>query len=277
VLAISNDAVRSPNEIASVATLLGLNADSVRAQLASQRTGGQGGNGANGASGAAPQNGASGGAQNASQRGGFNLPEVTDDQCKKITADLAKHPEVQTKIQDLRTKMMNGEMDRQAMQAESQKIYAAAGIDGQIARACSFRDRQRQGGAGAAAGGASSGFQGGAASAQGAAGGTRAQGRRGMVFVVKNGKYTPKVVRLGVSNYDVSEVLSGLSEGDSVAILNVAAMQAKQQADLDQIRNRAGVPGLQRQQGTQGGAAGGAQGGAGARPGAGAPRPGGGG
>jgi HlyD family secretion protein len=274
VLAVSNDAVRSPNEITSVATLLGLNADSVRAQLASQRSGGQGGNGgqANGAAGqsaAGAQNGAAGGAQNASQRGGFNLPPVTDDQCKKITADLAKHPEVQTKIQDLRTKMMNGEMDRQAMQAESQKIYAAAGIDGQIARACSFRDRQRQGGAGAA-GGAQGGFQGGAG---GAAGAGRAQGRRGMVFVVKNGKYTPKVVRLGVSNYDVSEVLSGLSEGDSVAILNVAAMQAKQQADLDQIRNRAGVPGLQKQQSPQGGAAGGAAGRTGA--GGGGQRPGG--
>ena len=256
VLAISNDAVRSPNEIASVATLLGLNADSVRAQLASQRTGGQGGNGANGASGAAPQNGASGGAQNASQRGGFNLPEVTDDQCKKITADLAKHPEVQTKIQDLRTKMMNGELDRQAMQAESQKIYAAAGIDGQIARACSFRQRSQGGSAGRTRA-ARADAQGGAQSGQGAAGGARAQGRRGMVFVVKNGKYTPKVVRLGVSNYDVSEVLSGLNEGDSVAILNVAAMQAKQQADLDQIRNRAGVPGLQKQQSPQGGAAGG--------------------
>lgn len=70
-----------------------------------------------------------------------------------------------------------------------------------------------------------------------------------MVFVVKGGKYTPKVVQLGVSNYDVSEVLSGLNVGDSVAILNVAAMQAQQQASLDQIRNRAGVPGMQRQQG----------------------------
>lgn len=270
VLAISNDAVRSPNEIASVATLLGLNADSVRAQLASQRSGGQGGNGANGANGAAAQNGASGGAQNASQRGGFNLPPVTDDQCKKVTADLAKHPEVQTKIQDLRTKMMNGEMDRQAMQAESQKIYAAAGIDGQIARACSFKQRQQSGGA---AGAAPGGSQGGAANAPGAAGGSRAQGRRGMVFVVKNGKYTPKVIRLGVSNYDVSEVLSGLNEGDSVAILNVAAMQAKQQADLDQIRNRAGVPGLQKQQSPQGGAAGGAAGRTGA--GGGGQRPGG--
>ena len=77
-----------------------------------------------------------------------------------------------------------------------------------------------------------------------------------MVFLVSNGKYTPKLVRLGVSNYDVSEVISGLNEGDSVAILNVAAMQAKQQADLDNIRNRGGVPGLQRQQNTQGGAGG---------------------
>ena len=264
VLAVSNDAVRSPNEIASVATLLGLNADSVRAQLASQRAGGGAQRG--GAQAAANQ---TGGAQNAGQRGGANLPEVTDAQCQKITATLAKHPEVQKQLQDLRTKMMNGELDRQAMQAESQKIYSAAGVDGQVARACNFKQRQQGGGqTGAQNGGAQGGFQGGAQGEAGAGIGQRAGGRRGMVFVVKNGKYTPKVVRLGVSNYDVSEVLSGLSEGDSVAILNVAAMQARQQADLDQVRNRAGVPGLQRQQGA-GGAAGGAGGGAGgaARPG----------
>ena len=300
-LAVSNDAVRSPNEASQVATLLGLNPDTVRAQLASQRGsfGGQraqGGNGqANGGQAADPQSGpaqntaqpSQGGAQNGGQgrQGGFNLPEVTDEQCQKVTATLAKHPDVQTKIGDLRTRMMNGELDRQTMQAEMQKIYSAAGVDAQVARACNFRERQRSQGGQNAQGTARQGAgQGGAGQVgaaqtgafQGAvAGASRA--RRGMVFVVKNGKYTPKVVRLGVSNYDVSEVLSGLNEGDSVAILNVAAMQAKQQADLDQIRNRAGVPGLQRQQGTQGGAAGGAQGGAGGRPGAGAPRPGGGG
>jgi hypothetical protein len=194
-----------------------------------------------------------------SRQGGGNLPPVTDAQCAKVTADLAKHPDVQTKIADLRTRMMNGEIDRQAMQAESQKIYAAAGIDGQVARACNFR--QRQGGQNGQAGGAQAaprGTNGPQAGAAATTGGGRAGGRRGMVFVVKNGKYTPKVVRLGVSNYDVSEVLSGLSEGDSVAILNVAAMQARQQAELDQVRNRGGVPGLQRQQqqGGQGGAAG---------------------
>jgi hypothetical protein len=86
-----------------------------------------------------------------------------------------------------------------------------------------------------------------------------------MVFLVDNGKYIPKVVRLGVSNFDVSEVVSGLNEGDSVAILNVAAMQARQQEEMDRMRSRSGMPGMQRQQpqGGQGGqgGAGGAQGG----------------
>ena len=289
-LAVSNDAVRSPNEVVSVATLLGLNPDSVRAQLASQRgsfggqrgqAGGQNRGGQQAGTQNAAQNfqgaGQQGGAQQGGQgrQGGFNLPEVTDAQCQKVTADLAKHPEVQKQIADLRTKMQSGELDRQAMQAESQKIYKAAGIDGQVARACNFRQRQGgggQGGSGAAAqnGGASTG-----AAQSGQAGQSgRGRGRRGMVFVVKGGKYTPKVVQLGVSNYDVSEVLSGLNDGDSVAILNVAAMQAQQQASLDQVRNRGGVPGLQRQQqGGQGGAGGGA--GAAGRTGGGAPRGGG--
>jgi len=314
VLAISNDAVRSPNEIVSVATLLGLNPDSVRAQLASQR-GNSGGPGAGGQGGRAQNGGAQNNAPNAAQnfqsttqaggqgqtrgqgqgrQGGFNLPEVTDEQCQKVTAALAKNADAQKQLADLRTRMMNGELDRQAMQAESQKIYAAAGVDAQVARACNFRQRQGgqnaggqraggQRGGGAESGGAQSGaaqnagastgaFQGG----QGGQGGA-GRGRRGMVFTVRNGKYTPKVVRLGVSNYDVSEVLSGLNEGDSVAILNVAAMQAQQQASLDQIRNRGGVPGLQRQQQGQGGQGGaGGAGGAGAgRAGAGAPRGGG--
>ena len=278
-LAVSNDAVRSPNEASSVATLLGLNPDSVRAQLASQRGSFAGQRGQPGGAQSAAASGAAQNFQGQSQgqsggqgrQGGANLPPVTDDQCQKVTAALAKHPDVQTKLGDLRTRMMNGELDRQAMQAESQKLYASAGVDAQVARACSFRQRQAgrngQGGtqAGAAQNGGSStgAFQGGQTG--------RARGRRGMVFVVKNGKYTPKVVQLGVSNYDVSEVLSGLNEGDSVAILNVAAMQAQQQASLDQVRNRGGVPGLQRQQPQgQGGT-----GGAGGRAGGGAPRGGG--
>ena len=297
VLAIPNDAVRSPNEVASVAPLLGLDPDSVRAMLRNQG-GGRGGNrlgsaqgtqggtidGTPGAAstsaeltstnaqgqrpqGTQPAPGASG--PGGQQRGGFNLPQVTDAQCAAVTATLAKHPDVQTKISDLRTKMMSGELDRQAMQAEMQKIYSAVGLDPQVARACNFRNRGAQGGGGAAgtsgAAGGPSGA-GGLSGAQGGFGGGQSQGRRGLVFVAsdttKNKKYTPKLVRLGASNFDYSEVLNGVKEGDLVAILNVAALQAKQQQDLNNIRGRAGVPGIQRP--NAGGAAGG---GAGARPG----------
>jgi len=277
-LAVSNDAVRSPNEAASVATLLGLSADSVRAQLASQRgsfagrRGQAGGTQTGGAQTTSAQNAQNSQAGGQGRQGGANLPQVTDAQCQKVTADLAKRPDLQKQLADLRTRMMDGELDRQTMQAESQKIYSAAGVDPQVARACNFR--QRQGGQNAQGGAQRGGAQTAAGSTGAFQAGQSGRGRRGLVFTVKNGKYTPKVVQLGASNYDVSEVLSGLNEGDSVAILNVAAMQAQQQASLDQIRNRGGVPGLQRQQpqGTQGGAAGGA--GAG-RAGAGAPRGGG--
>lgn len=291
-LAVANDAVRSPNEIVSVATLLGLDPDSVRAQLAAQgggrggfqrgASGGQRGAGVTSASrtgtGAAEASPAhqQGGGQRG--QGGFNLPEVTDAQCRTVADSLAKHPDVQKTISDLRTRMMNGEIDREAMQAESQKIYAGLKLDPSVVRACNFRNRGQQGGQGGQRGqqgqgaGSQSGGAGNAQAGPGGAGGRGQGGRRGMVFTVKAGKYTPMVVRLGVSNYDVSEVISGLSEGDSVAILNVAAMQARQQAQLDQVRNRGGVPGMQRQQpaggqGGQGGPRGGAGGAAGARPG----------
>jgi HlyD family secretion protein len=266
-LAVSNDAVRSPNEVVSVATMLGLNADSVRALLFAGGRGGQGGqNGGAPGGGAAGQQSSGAQAAPASQAGGRqgrgNLPEVTAQQCAQVTAALAKKPEVQKQLDDLRAKMMSGELDRQAMQAETQKIYAAAGVDAGIARAC----RQREQGAGTqrASGGNSAGGNaaGGASqNAGGMSGGRGAGGRRGMVFLVENGKYVPKVVRLGVSNFDVSEVVSGLTEGDSVAILNVAAMQARQQEEMDRIRSRGGMPGMQRQQPQQGGQ-GGQQGGA---------------
>jgi HlyD family secretion protein len=282
VLAVSNDAVRSPNEVATVAPLLGLDPDSVQAELRKQGGGRGGGTRVGSNQGqSTPIDGTAGGsAANAEltstaaqgqaaqggqggQRGGFNLPQVTDKQCEAVTATLAKHPEVQTKISDLRTRMTSGEIDRQAMQAEMQKIYTAAGLDAGVARACNFHQR---GGAAGASG--ASGANGANGTQAGAAGGSGrgAGGRRGLVFVAtdttKNKKYSPRMVRLGASNFDYSEVLSGVKEGELVAILNVAALQAKSQADMNQVRGRAGVPGIQRAPTT-----GGAAGGAGARPG----------
>ncbi|MEP6905212.1 MAG: efflux RND transporter periplasmic adaptor subunit [Gemmatimonadales bacterium] len=298
VLAIPNDAIRSPNEVASVAPLLGLSPDSVSALLKNQR-GGAGGQQVGSANGASPAGGAGtrggaltsnaqgqGGAGGQGGGGGFNLPEITDKQCQAVTATLAKHPEVQAKIADLRTRMQSGELDRQAMQAEQKKIYSAIGLNSDTTRACNFKQRQAGQGAGASGAGANAGggaAPSGAASTGGqggAAGGGRSGGRsRGLVFVSKDKKYDPRLVRLGISNFDYTEVLSGVQEGEQVAILNVAVLQAKNQADMNQVRSRSALPGVQRP--TTGGAAGGAAGGAGrtggAAGGGGAPRSGGGG
>ncbi len=293
VLAIPNDAVRNQNEVVSVAKLLGLDPDSVRAQIRNASGGGRPDGGTQ-ATNASFGGGNQGGSQTASrgsaasangngpQGGGgrASMPDVTDQQCAAVTAALARSPDTQKKLGALRERMRSGELDRQAVQAESQKLYAAIKVDPAVARACNARERGGQRG-GQRADGATGGGESATSGPAGAQAGTAAQngnsavqdggsgrGRRGMVFTVKDGKYTARVVRLGVSNFDVAEVLEGLQEGEQVAILNVAAMQARQQTELDQMRGRAGVPGMQRQQ--PGGQSGqGAQGGQAGRAGAG--------
>jgi len=55
-----------------------------------------------------------------------------------------------------------------------------------------------------------------------------------MVFV-RNGKsWSPRTVRLGVSDFDYSQVLSGLHDGDVVALLGAAVLQAQR----DQVNAR---------------------------------------
>jgi HlyD family secretion protein len=81
------------------------------------------------------------------------------------------------------------------------------------------------------------------------------------VFVAKGATFEPRVVTLGIANYDFTEVLSGLTEGEQVAIITAAALQQRRQEQLERFRGMTGggVPGMQRQQGgTPGGAGGGA-------------------
>lgn len=164
VLAIPNDAIRSPRELATIAPILGLNPDSLRTMM--QRPKGGGGGGAAGA-------GGGGGAAGAG-RGG----------------------------------------------AGSTRTGGGGG-------------RRGAGGAGGG-GGVSGGGGGGAASSDaggvaGAGGGTRA-----VVFIKAAGRWAPKAVRTGVSDFDYTEVVRGLQQGDSVALLASAAMQAQR----DQMQQR---------------------------------------
>lgn len=139
VLAIPNDAIKSPREAVATGAMLGLSADTINAELKAQgynpagRGGGfgrgrrnGGGGGANGGNGAQPgANGAqttgaattSGGdvmfaAQQGQQggfqggQGGFGM-QVSDADCKKIDDILAKHPKEKAELDSLRAKMMS--------------------------------------------------------------------------------------------------------------------------------------------------------------------------
>ena len=82
------------------------------------------------------------------------------------------------------------------------------------------------------------------------------------VFVKQGEKYSPRVVRLGVSDFDYSEILgNSLQQGAQVALLGPAVLQA--QRDQLQARIRAGAGGgLQTTTPAAGGAGGAAAGGA---------------
>ena len=210
VLAVPSDAIRNARDAATVATVLGVNPDSLRTMLASGRRGGRGG----AAAGAASSTASGAGGADTTRRGRFR--------------------------------------------------GAASSTAGGMQFGDSTRRRRfAQGGAAGAASstGASFGAQGGAAGAGGGGGGGGFQ----VVFVKKDGKYTPRLVRVGISDFDYTEVLSGVTEGEQVALLGAAVLQA--QREQQQQRIRAGTGGGLQQQTTPAAGAGG--GGAGGRPGGG--------
>ena len=107
------------------------------------------------------------------------------------------------------------------------------------------------------------------------AGAGRAQATRGVVFVRKGTTFEPRLVTLGVANYDVTQVVSGLVEGEQVALVSAAVLQQSRTQMQDRIRSRTGLPGMGGQ--PSGGGRGGTRSGGGGAAGAAAPAAGGGG
>ena len=154
----------------------------------------------------------------------------------------------------------------------------ASGAGG--ARGAGSRGTRGGAGGGAASGGAAGGGQGGGGQGGGAGGGRGGQGGGALspgahaVVFIKGGTpqqptFTPRVVTVGLSNYDVVEVTNGLNEGDQVALVSAAVLQQQRTQFQNQIRSRTALPGIGG--GTGGGGAGGgrAGGGGGGAPGGG--------
>ena len=309
VLAVPNDAIKNVREGVAIAPVLGLNPDSVQAQIQSQFGGrrgfGGGRNGTAGSSTGAAAGQPNGGRTNVAQgdvelagqqqdpqqgRQGFQMPDVSDADCAKINAALAKRPADKKKLDNLSAQRRDPNADRRAIGEQMRAIYTAAGIDARMAGACRFKEMRAQGGGMGAPGAGSAPARQQANAQQGGApnrgarqgsvrpgaqagqpplqlstpenGAPRVRPRSGLVFVAENGTFKPRVVMLGAGNFDYTEVVSGLQEGDKVAMLASAALQAQRMQQNDRMRQGMGVPGLTGNPGAGRGGAGGGGGGA---------------
>jgi HlyD family secretion protein len=225
VLAVPNDAVRSMRDAATAATALGLDPQKVRASLTSQRGGG-----------------ASGGAD-------ANAPpvSVTQPQCDSVQSALGAHPGSRAALvkyrQQMRADTAHAAAARSAIKATMDSLH----LDQNVMRACMQLQRRSAGGS---------------ALSMGSGDETPAPGNTkphpGLVFVATNGTFEPRLTMLGVGNYDVTQVLSGLNEGDNVALINAAMLQQARTKQQQRIQSRMGLPGVNQQSGgqqRQGGAA----------------------
>lgn len=183
VLAVPLDAVRTVRELPAVATALGVNADSVQAQVQRQ---------------------------------------VEARRAARMAADSTRGGGAVAR---------GGEVGR------------GRGGDGARGEGVG----RSRGGAGARSGAAGAaglrqGPGGGGQQGAGGMGGRQAQ----VVFVKTPRGLEPRIVRLGISDFDYVQVVDGLEEGDEVALLSVVEVQAKRQSDQAQMRQRmgSGMPGV---------------------------------
>ena len=256
VLAVPNDAVRNTREAVATAPLLGLDPDSVQAQLRAQFGGRRGGGGGTRAAAPAVRQ-QSEQEQQRRGSGGREQIDVTDQQCADVRAALARRPAERRKLDELQTRMRAADADRMTLVGEMRAIYQDAGVDPRVAMAC--RRREQNAGDGDARSAATRL----ATPTDGAAADPSAppvRTRPGLVFVAEGNTFRPRVVMLGAGNYDFTEVASGLKEGERVALLASLAVQAQREEQNERFRSRAGgIPGMQQ----GGGGAGGPRGGGG--------------
>ena len=254
VVSVPNDAVRPPRDIAPAAAALGLNPDSVRRQVQAQFTSGMNG-GANGGDRVTTtsRGDVALGEDESQQQGQFQqMPAPTAAQCAEVRTALDKKPALRARLDSLRmARMTSAVADPSQIREQMRAIYAEVGVDGRVAMGCMRAQRD------------SSGAQRPTISGEAPARGPNGGGRRGLVFVAKGTTFEPRVVTLGIANYDFTEVRSGLTEGEQVAIITAAALQQRRQEQLERFRGMTGggVPGMQRQQGGAGGGGGGGGGG----------------
>jgi HlyD family secretion protein len=215
VLAIPNAALRTQRDVASAAQVLGLDPQQVQQQLA-----------------AAPQSApAQGAARDSASLGGTAARK--DSAGRRDSAAAAGGNTMTTP--DGRTIQLPPGVTEAQVRSAFQKRMSGQELTPaeQNAMAAMRAAFQRAGGGGG--------------------GSTRRAGdvSNYIVFTLKNGKPTPVQIRTGLTDLDYIEVVSGLTDKDTVLVLPSASLVNAQRDMQQRMRNFGGLPGVQQQQQTQ--------------------------
>jgi hypothetical protein len=227
VIAIPNAALRTQRDVASAAQVLGLDPAQVQQDLAAA------------ARPAAPAGGPAGATVNrdSASLGGTRLRP--DSSASKPAGNTMTTPDGRTiqlpagvteaQVMAIRQKRMTGQELTPAEQAIQRQL---------------FSQFQRAGGGGGGGGPGGGGFR-------------RAQGAdisNYIVFVLRKGKPTAVNVRTGLTDLDYIEVVSGLTEQDTVLVLPSASLlnSQREMRERTQRMTGGGLPGLQQQTPTTG-------------------------
>jgi len=212
VLAIPNAALRTDRDVASAAEVLGLDPEAVREQIAEAR---QAATPTRMASAEAPADASDGqtNGETVTWRGReITLPPgVSADAVKALQAKFEGTSDMRAVFESLTP----------AERSIMQQLRNAHGGEG----------RGGPGGPGQ----------------QGSATDAALAGGNYIVFVKRNGAAEPVPIRTGLTDLDYSEVLSGLTDGDTVLVLPSASLLASQREFQERVADRVGgLPGVQR-------------------------------
>jgi HlyD family secretion protein len=243
VVAVPVDAVRGVREVQTIATALGVSPDSARAQVerqmaarAAERAGGM----------ARADSGRGGGSMGRGAAGGGTGGGSDDAE----------------RIQRIAQARFNG--DTAAARKWMAQRRAEGGGRGNWNGGGGSGRTGGSGSGGAMAGGSGAGAGGGGSSGGGGSGGGMRASRAQVVFVKKGEKgLEARVIRLGLSDFDYAEVISGVQEGEQVALVGVAEAQSQRTQSQTNMRQRMGTGVVPGGGGAAGGRSGGGSGGSG--------------
>ncbi len=212
VLAIPNAALRTQRDVGSAATVLGISNEDLQSMLAEARQA---------AEAAARPAGAA--------RDSAAAPAATPAASNTMTTP------------DGRTIALPEGVTAEQARAIFRKRFSGETLTAQEQQVMQQLQRSFGGGAGGRAGG-------GRGRQAGGGGGNDFQfGGDYIVFVIKNGRPTPVMVRTGLTDLDYSEVVRGLSPEDSVLVLPSASLvqqQQEQRTRINQMTGGGGLPGV---------------------------------